>query len=95
MEYLKMVATAAGYSEPKSVPEIIGAFIALALSFVGLIFLILMIYGGFIWMTAGGNDMKVIKAKKIIVQATIGVIIVLSAYAITTFVLQALTQAIG
>ena len=57
-----------------------------ALSFVGVIFLILMIYGGFMWMSSGGNDEQVKKAQQIIASAAIGLIIILSAYAITQYI---------
>lgn len=64
----------------------IGDIIGLVLSFVGVLFLILIIYGGISWMTASGNDQKVEKAKTIIINATIGLLVVLSAYAITSFI---------
>jgi len=55
------------------------------LSFLGAIFLILMIYGGVLWMTAAGNDQQIGKARTLIVAAIIGLLIVLSAYAITSY----------
>ena len=87
---LEITAKAAGFGEPKSIPEIIGALIGVALSFLGIIFLCLIIYGGFLWMTSAGNEEKVRKAQKVLSQATIGLIIVLSAYSITYFVFNAL-----
>jgi len=57
------------------------------LGFLGLIFVILTLYAGFMWMTSAGNDDKVDKAKQILAGAVIGVAIILSAYAITTFVI--------
>ncbi len=69
---------------------IIGKIIAAALSFLGVIFFILMIYGGFIWMTARGNDQEAQKAKDLITNAIIGLVIVLAAYAITLFVASSL-----
>ena len=60
----------------------IGQIITTALSFVGVIFLILMIYGGFLWMTAAGNDEKISKAKNIFRDGIIGIIVVLAAGAI-------------
>ena len=62
--------------------------ISFVLSFVGVIFLVLMIYGGFIWMTAKGNEGEVEKAKKIITQSIIGLIIVFGAYAISYFIIN-------
>jgi amino acid transporter len=64
----------------------IGSMIGIVLSFVGVIFLILMIYAGISWMTASGNQEKVTKAKELIINAIIGLIIVLAAYAITAFI---------
>jgi len=93
LEYLRITAEAAGFAEPKDLAEIVGAIIGTFLSFLGVIFLCLIIYGGFIWMTSGGNETKVLKAKKIIQQAVIGLIIVLSAYSITSFVFYSILQA--
>ena len=92
LKYLEVTAKAAGFGEPKSIAEIVGAIISIFLSFLGIIFLILIIYGGFIWMTSGGNEAKVLKAKKILTQAVIGLIIILASYAITNFVLHALVE---
>jgi len=62
--------------------------ISLILSFVGVVFLILIIYGGITWMTASGNDKQVEKAKNIISRAAIGLTVVILAYAITSFVIN-------
>jgi len=70
----------------------LGEGIGLVLSFIGILFLILVIYGGITWMTATGNDQKVEKAKNMIINAVIGLLIVLSAYAITNFVGTQLTN---
>jgi hypothetical protein len=72
------------------IPTLIGSIVGMILSLLGTIFLILIIYGGFIWMMAGGNDQNVEKAKNILAQAIIGLVIVLSAYAITSFIGNAL-----
>ncbi len=64
----------------------IGLIIGLVLSFVGVIFLLLMIYAGLTWMTAQGNQEQVNKAKDLMINAVVGLIIVLAAYAITAFV---------
>jgi len=62
-----------------------GLIIGVILSFVGVLFLILMIYAGILWMTASGNDEQIKKAKGLLVNAAIGIIIVFSAYALTSF----------
>jgi TRAP-type C4-dicarboxylate transport system permease small subunit len=89
MHILKITAEAAGYGEPQSIPEIVGGLIGVFLSLLGVIFLILILYGGYIWMTSAGNETKVLQAKKIISNAIVGIIIIMSAYAITSFVFQA------
>jgi len=92
LKYLEITAKAAGFGEPQSLPEIIGALIGTFLSLLGVIFLILIIYGGFIWMTSAGNENKVLQAKMILTRAIVGLIIILSAYSITTFVFYAILQ---
>lgn len=57
----------------------------------GVIFLAFMVYAGILWMTDQGDADQVSKAKRILVHSTIGLIIMLSAYVITDFVLAALT----
>jgi cbb3-type cytochrome oxidase subunit 3 len=87
---LKTTGEAIGYNKigwsEKSLPEIIGLIIKIFLSFLGVIFLVLIIYGGYIWMLARGNEQQVAQAKNIIEQAIIGLIIVLAAYAITALI---------
>jgi TRAP-type C4-dicarboxylate transport system permease small subunit len=63
-----------------------GQIIGVVLSFVGTIFLILMIYAGILWMTARGNEQEITKAKDLIIAAIIGIIIVFAAYALTSFI---------
>jgi len=69
--------------------------VKIALGFLGILFLVLILYAGFMWMTAAGNDDKIDKAKKIISAAVIGVAIVVSAYIITYFVIDNLLLATG
>jgi len=69
------------------VASVINGFLAL----LGIIFIILMLYGGYLWMTAGGNEDKVTTAKNIIKNAIIGLIVILAAYAITYFVISSIT----
>ena len=93
LEYLEITAKAAGFSDPKSIPELVGALIGAFLSFLGVIFLILIVYGGFTWMLSAGNETKVLKAKKILTQSVIGMIIIMSSYAVTQFVFTVLQEA--
>lgn len=68
------------------VANTVGDIIGIILSFVGVIFLILIIYGGISWMFSAGNEQKVEKAKNIIINAVIGLVIVFAAYFITDFI---------
>ncbi|OGF21054.1 hypothetical protein A2Y83_01835 [Candidatus Falkowbacteria bacterium RBG_13_39_14] len=80
---------------PAKVPEIIGQIIQIILSFLGVIFLVLMVYGGYLWMTGGGNEEQIAKAKNIMGAAVIGLIIVLAAYAITNTLAALLAERTG
>lgn len=73
--------------------ETISSIINVTLSLLGVIVLCIIIYGGFLWMTAGGNDDKVADAKKWIFGGIIGLVIILSAYAIAQFVISNLVSA--
>jgi len=66
----------------------IGIVINILLSVVGVIFTILMIYAGYTWMVARGDDSKIDKAKKVITASIIGLIITLAAYSISHFVVS-------
>lgn len=77
-------------AEPQS---IVGTVIGAILSLLGVIFFLLIFYGGLRWMLAQGNEQEVEKAKQILIAAVIGLVIVLAAYAITTFIGQQLTGA--
>jgi len=73
----------------------IAKFIRAFLAVLGIIAVILVLYGGFVWMTAGGDGEKVEKAKKILINAGVGLFIIMASYSITTFVLSALLDATG
>ena len=79
----------------KDLPKLIGNVIGAILSLVAVIFFALMIYGGFMWMTALGKDEQAKKALETIVAAVIGLIIILAAYAITQFVFGAVGSSGG
>ncbi len=72
---------------------VVANIIRIFLGLLGVIAVVLMIYAGFIWMTAGGNEEKIGESKKILVNATIGLVIILSAYAIVSFVITRLLSA--
>ena len=69
---------------------IIANIIRIALGLVGLIMVVFTIYAGFLWMTAGGNDEQIIKAKSILKNTVIGLAIILASYSIVMFVMNLL-----
>jgi len=98
---LKKVGGGAGYDNSLQLDQaenkliqISGSVIQTLLSFLGVIFLILMVYAGFIWMTAKGDQQKVQKAKDILTNSLIGLIIVMAAYAISYFIISAIDTGI-
>ncbi len=87
--FLSQTASGSGaYYTPESPSVLIGNLINYFLGFIGVIFLILTIYAGITWMTAGGNEEKIKKAKQLITNSVIGLIIVLAAYSLTFFIVS-------
>jgi hypothetical protein len=82
----KVTAYDTGSSYTGFIQTKVGLIVGVVLSFVGVLFLGLMIYAGILWMTAQGNDQQVTKAKTLMINSVIGIIIVFAAYAITAFV---------
>lgn len=67
--------------------------IRVAMGLLGIVAVVIILIGGFTWMTAGGNEEKVGEAKKWIFAGIIGLAIILSAYAIASFVINQLVNA--
>ena len=74
------------------VRNMITKIIGYTLSMIGVFFLILIIISGYQWMSAGGNEETIGKAKKRIINATIGLAIVLMAYAISYFAIYMISE---
>lgn len=74
---------------------IITGIINVLLGFLGIIAVVIILLGGFKWMTAAGNEDKVGEAKKLIGAGIVGLVIILAAYAIATFVINQLVTATG
>jgi hypothetical protein len=73
----------------------IARIIRTAMSLLGIIAVLIILYGGFKWMTGGGSDEAVGDAKKIITAGIVGLVIILTAYAIASFVISSLVSATG
>ena len=78
----------AGYNTSATFQTIIGAVLTMALGLMGVIFLVLAVYSGYNWMMARGNEEMVEKSKKTLTNAIIGIVVVLSAYLISRFVVE-------
>lgn len=77
----------------RDVRQTVAQIINVALGLLGIVAVVIILVGGFEWMTAGGNEEKTGEAKARITAGIIGLAIILSAYAIATFVIRSLTQA--
>jgi lysylphosphatidylglycerol synthetase-like protein (DUF2156 family) len=81
------------YDQGVTASVFIGNLIRVLLSATGLVFLVLTVYAGILYMTAAGDEGKVTKAKKMLTTAVVGLIIIVGAYAITAYVIDALATA--
>jgi hypothetical protein len=77
----------------KDVRETISSIIRAFMGLLGIIAVCIILLGGFKWMTAAGNEEKVGEAKKLIISGVIGLVIIMSAYAIATFVVGSVVNA--
>ena len=73
-------------------PMLIGHAFQAVLGVLGLVLLCLIIYGGFTWMMASGNAEEKERAVKILKNASWGMIVILAAFTITSFVVSGLTS---
>ncbi len=85
---LGYAASKAGYyaAGDTTFASIIGLIIEFVLSFVGIVFMALTVYAGFLWMTARGEETQVEKAQKIISSSIIGLVVTVAAYGITYYI---------
>ncbi|MBM5789886.1 hypothetical protein FJZ23_02245, partial [Candidatus Parcubacteria bacterium] len=74
---------------------IIARLIRVFLSVLGILFVLLILYAGYLYMVSQGDPAKTEKARKIISQAVVGFIIIMASYGITTFVMNLLLKATG
>ena len=77
----------------KPLKDTIADILNVLLGFLGIIAVVIILLGGFKWMTAGGEEEKVGEAKKLISAGIVGLVVILSAYAIARFVITNLTTA--
>lgn len=75
-----------------SLPSLIRRVITQILGIVGALGLAGFVYGGILYMTSGGNSERGEKGRKTLVWSTLGLVVIFSAYAIVSFILDALTK---
>lgn len=89
------VATALGNPTYKDPRTMVASAITIALGFLGIIATIIILYAGFKWMTAGGDSKGVDAAKQLMINGVAGLVIILSAWALSEFVLKNVLNATG
>ncbi len=72
----------------KDLPQVIGAMVQLGMSVLGIISLVIFIYGGIWWMLANGDSHREQQAKDTILWGCIGIVIILISYAIVTYLFE-------
>ena len=77
-----------GTTDATTPNQLIGQIINGVLGIVGSLALVMFIYGGFVWMLAAGSNEKVQKGKDILIWATLGLVVIFSAYAVVKFVIE-------
>lgn len=80
-------------SGAQDLPNLIGRFVGVIIGVLGIILVIRIIQAGIMYMTAGGDPGKVDKAKKMITEGIVGIVIIIAAYSISSFVIDALKGA--
>ena len=79
-----------GNTDPRTT---VARLINVAMLFLGIIAVVIVLLGGFKWMTAAGNEDKVGEAKKLMGAGVVGLVIVLSAWGVANFILSRLITA--
>ncbi len=91
-EKLAEVATASGFKQGPTLPVMVGNIINIILSIVGVYFVVIIVYAGWLYLSDSGDSAKVKKAKTLMGQAVIGIVIILAAYSISNFVITNLAS---
>lgn len=86
------VASGLGNTDPR---EMAGSVVNIVLGFLGVIAVLIILLGGFKWMTAGGNEDGIGEAKQMISAGVVGLVVILAAFGIAQFVINALYNATG
>ena len=94
---LQGAGDAAGYAAAteNTLSGTVGNIVYAALGLLGTVFLVLIVYAGYLWMTAGGEEQQIEKAKGYIKNSVIGLVIILAAFGITRLIMNSLLNSTG
>lgn len=95
LDSLRDAASGTGLVSNKTPIQVITNIINVALTFVGSIVIILILWAGFKWMTSAGNTEIIKKSKETIINAVIGLVIIFASYVIVNFVIENLMNSFG
>ena len=87
-QYVNTNSGLAGGSTARDPRQIIVDVIKIALGFLGILATVIILFAGFKWMTAAGNEENITSAKNMLIAGIIGLVIILSAYALATFIIN-------
>ncbi|OGL70550.1 hypothetical protein A3E96_02645 [Candidatus Uhrbacteria bacterium RIFCSPHIGHO2_12_FULL_46_13] len=79
----------------QEINKLIATIIKTILGLTGVIFMIMIVAAGDLWMTAGGNEEKITKARTMLFNAAVGILLVFGAYIATEFITTVAIEAIG
>jgi len=84
-----------GSDDPQQgLKDTVANIVKIVLGFIGILTILIILWGGFKWMTSAGNEDKIGEAKKIISAGVIGLVIIIMAYFIAEFVISQLEGAV-
>ena len=83
----------AGLPQETNIGALVGKILRYVLGLLGIILVVIIIIGGFMWMTSAGNPEKVQKAKAIITNGIIGLVIIVFSYIIANFIIERFIEA--
>ncbi len=90
---IEVPANFAGFSN-RPLPTILGNIVGILVGYLGLFLIIAILYAGLLWMTSGGNEDKIARAKGIIGASIVGMLIILMSYSIAGFLVSSLSRAV-
>jgi len=85
---------ASGYSNTE-LPTAMGRIMKIVLGILGLAATVIIIAGGIKWMTSGGDEKKISEAKKLMIAGIIGILIIVLAYAIGSYIINRIMEVTG